>query len=189
MIQTADARLLMLVEADCMRGEPGAIANGGGGGAGGAAGSGGDGGPGGESGPPTTSNSGETVIAYRGHYGQGGRSGDRGRSGACGLDSRNGKNGVNGGILWEVKNGGKILRSSTRYEARVENLKVIPALNDGIFEPNGRIIVSGVQVHNTGGLDIPAGASAFIPSSETIKFESRKPAPSSHLTSSFPTMP
>ena len=181
LVETADPRLLMLVEVDCMSGEPGVGVNGGKGGAGGKPGTGGTGGPGGEGGPATTtesySSSGERRIVavhstYRGYRGQDGTSGNRGRNGACGMDSRRGRIGSNGGLLWVVKNGGKIWMSSTRYDAKVERLQVLPAQKDGIFEPNEKITVFGVLVHNTGGLDLPSGASAFIPSTQTIKFES-----------------
>ncbi len=71
-----------------------------------------------------------------------------------------------------VKKGDKIRKSDLRYDARVESFKVIPTFNGGIFEPNERIIVSGMTIHSTGGLDLPYGTSISIPSTQTVKFES-----------------
>ena len=53
-------------------------------------------------------------------------------------------------------------------------LRVVSAIDDGIFEPNERIMVSGVCVVNSGGLPLPTGPQAFIPSTTTIKFEPTK---------------
>ena len=178
LIQATDARLLMLVEVDCMNGEPGPGVKGGEGGEGGMPGRGGRGGSGGFGGPSTTSTSysGNTKITHThptspGRPGQNGRTGSSGRKGARGSNSRIGEKAECGGIWWEVLSDDEVKEASTRYDAKVVGLKVTPALNGGIFEPNEQITVSGVLVSNGGGLDLPFGATAFIPSTQTIKFE------------------
>ena len=93
------------------------------------------------------------------------------------MDSRGGEKGQSGGILWVVDGPSvrsEIKESSTRYDAKVEGLEVIPILEGGVYEPNERITVSGVLVHNTGGLDLPDGVSVSMPSSRTINFEASK---------------
>ena len=166
LIKTVDPRLLMLVEVDCMPGEPGAGVKGGGGGIGGYRGIGGRRGEGGIGGRGT-------YTYYHCRHGRIGRNGNRGKSGGYGLDSKSGQRGQTGGILWVVygPNGGAIKESSTRFSAMVEGLSVVPEFEGGIFEPNERIAVSNVIVRNTGGLDLPHGVSVFMPSSQTINFE------------------
>lgn len=191
LIQATDPRLLMLVEVDCMQGEPGEGAKGGEGGEGGMPGCGGRGGSGGSGG---TSSSSEVLKVKSENYhhhigdvkvtntrsyddgraGNSGRNGNRGRRGARGGDSRKGEKAHNGGIMWVVwspDSPDQVTESSTRYDAKVHNFKVVPALDGGIFEPNERITVSGIVVHNTGGLDLPHGATVLIPSTPTVKFE------------------
>ena len=170
-IQARDPRLLILVEADCLPGVPGSGAPGGEGGRGGL---GGVGGRGGRGGPSTsyTSSRGHTSYTPVGDPGENGRGGSRRRSGARGQKSRAGKKAEFGGILWVAyPDNGELQEGATRYDAKVESLGVVRALNVGIFEPNERITVSSILVRNTGELDLPFGAEAFIPSTETVKFE------------------
>jgi len=54
-----------------------------------------------------------------------GRNGNRGRCGAHGMGGRKGKNGKNGGILWVIRNREKVWKSSSRYDAKVEGMKVV----------------------------------------------------------------
>ena len=157
-IQASDPRFLILVEVDCMPGEPGDGAQCGGAGSGGSGGIGGRGGLG-------------DGFAPNGAIG---RHGYSGRSGADGRQSRKGVRGKCGGILWTVWSpidSSIIHQSDKRYDAKVDGLNVIPACNGGVFEPNERITVSGVLVHNTGGLDLPFGAILFMPTTDTVKFE------------------
>ena len=170
LIKTVDPRLLMLVEVDCMPGEPGAGVKGGGGGIGGYCGIGGRKGEGGIGAGLGT------FTYYHRRHGRIGRNGNRGRSGGCGLDSKSGQRGQTGGILWVVcgPNGGPIKESSTRFSAMVEGLSVVPEFDGDIYEPNERIAVYNVIVRNTGGLDLPHGVSVFMPSSQTINFEATK---------------
>ena len=165
---TTKPELLVLVEADCRCGDPGKGGNSGAGGTGGRGGRGGEGGQGG--------------IGGSGENGMNGRRGSHGNDGANGNDGARGKDGVlgrdgmqapNGGILWVVNTpDGQILhQAGARYEAHVTKLIVVSAIDDGIFEPNERIAVSGVVVTNTGGLPLPSGTQALIPSTGTIKFE------------------
>lgn len=108
-----------------------------------------------------------------------GRSGSSGRRGPDGPRGPNGARAIDGnpardgGILWVVSapDGGVLYQAGTRYDAEVTNFHVVSAIDDGIFEPNERIMVSGVLVVNSGGLPLPAGSSAFIPSTKTVKFE------------------
>ncbi len=155
MIKTADSRLLMLVEADCMPGEPGLGGQDGDSGAGGIPGSGGKGGQ-------------QGWGNFFGYPGPDGRNGNCGRKGGSVEDSKVGQTAQNGGMLWVVldRTGEIIQKSSTRYDAMVESFNVAPTLNGGIFEPNERVTVSNVLAHNTGGLDLPCGASAFMPSTK-----------------------
>ena len=177
-LQTAKPELLMLLEADCMcgaQGKGGDGGNGGSGGFGGSGGSGGFGGRGGSGGSYTDSN------GHRHSYSSGssGSSGFPGRSGFPGPKASDGGRGIDGqpanvgGILWVVSSpeGGVLYQAGTRYDAEVTDLKIVSAIDDGIFEPNERILVSGVTVVNSGGLPLPEGASAFMPSTKTIKFE------------------
>ena len=165
---TTKPELLVLVEADCRCGAPGKGGNIGPGGAGGRGGCGGEGG--------------QSGIGGSGENGMNGRSGYHGANGANGKDGSHGTDGVlgrdgmhapHGGILWMVNTrDGQILhKAGTRYEAHVTKLIVISGIDDGIFEPNERIAVSGVVVTNTGGLPLPSGTQALIPSTDTIKFE------------------
>ena len=181
MIQAKDAKLLMLVEVDCRNGEPGSGARGGEGGRGGVGGCRGYGGAGGASEERDVylkhqwnRQYDEKVDSYKIHAGKpgkDGRDGADGRAGKHGRDSRKGQKAECGNMLWVVYSDNDLPQESpTRYDAKVENYNVVPALNDGLFEPNERITVSGIVVHNTGGLALPGGALA-VPSTQTVKFE------------------
>ena len=177
-LQSADPKLLMLVEADCTEGTPGTAGdggNGGHGGPGGAGGHGGSGGRGGRGGSYTDSNGNRRSYSN----GSSGFSGSSGYSGIPGPNGPNGERGIdgqpanNGGILWVVSSpdGGLLYQASTRYDAEVTDLKIVSAIDDGIFEPNERILVSGVAVVNSGGLPLPTNVDLFMPSTKTIQFE------------------
>ncbi len=179
-IQAQDPRLLMLVEVDLMPGEPGEGAKGGKGGSGGAAGHGGSGGEGGNRGQPTYSRQsfGDSTVEHYHHpspglHGRLGRLGKQGRTGVSGLGSRSGRRGQNGGFLWVTfKVNGVVCEAGSRYNAEVKTLTVCPIFDDGILEPHERICISGVKLHNTGGLNLPNGAFISFPSTPSIKFES-----------------
>ena len=179
--QAADPRLLILVEADCTAGNKGMGAPGGHGGARGVGGDGGNGGRGGSGG------SGGGYHDSRGVYysygpgnsgapGRGGRAGTSGHKGQDGIRGIDGVAAEDGGILWVVcsSDGDVLHHGSTRYDAQVTKLRIASAINDGIFEPNERIMVSGVTVVNSGALPLPTGPQAFMPSTNTIKFEPTK---------------
>ena len=179
-IRTYDPKLLVLVEADCLGGTPGKGGNGGKGGRGGDGGHGGFGGAGGSGGPGKVYYERQGDVLYERH-GPPGRSGTRGRDGTNGRPGDPGKNGdhgkdgrpaAKGGIQWQVYFEGKVLyKAPTRYDAEVTELHIVSAIDDDIFEPNEMIMVSGVLVVNSGGLPLPAGSSAFMPSTKTIKFQ------------------
>ena len=176
-LQAADPRLLMLVEADCTEGTPGAAGEGGDGGHGGAGGKGGKGGEGGDGGRGAS-------YTYNGmNYfypdGVSGPNGEDGEDGTPGEDGPNGERGIdgqpanNGAILWVIGSpeGGVMHQAGTRYDAEVTSLHIASAIDDGIFEPNERILVSGVVVVNSGGLPLPTDVTLFMPSTKTIQFE------------------
>ena len=167
---TTKPELLVLVEADCRCG------NAGNGGSKGVGGTGGRGGRGGEGGPGGIGGSGENgANGSRGYNGSNGNNGKDGKNGADGEAGRDGMPAPDGGILWIVnsEDGQVVHQAGTRYEANVTltKLEVVSAIDDGIFEPNERITVSGVLVTNTGGLPLPSGCQALIPSTDTINFE------------------
>ena len=180
-IRTWDPKLLVLVEADCMNGTPGLGGAGGARGMGGFGGRGGNGGPGGPGGQGTkTSYDSSTRTTYyysaygaSGYGGSGAVAGQTGATGQIGSRAKNGAPALNGGMLWEVlgPENQLLYQAGTRYDAEVKLFKVVSAVDDGIFEPNERVAVSGVLVINSGGLPLPAGAEIFIPSTKTIHFE------------------
>ena len=177
-LQTTDSTLLMLVEADCMCGKFGVGGDGGNGGKGGIGGTGAGGGIGG---PGVIR---QNFTGFTGRIGRRGRNGSPGPDGPDGQRGTNGNPANNGAILWVVSNpeGGVLYQASTRYDSEITSLKVTSAIDDGIFEPNERILVSEVVVVNSGGLPLPDGVSTFMPSTKTIKFEpTRFDLPSEYL--------
>ena len=177
-IQSSIPQLLMLVEADCTAGSKGIAGNGGNGGKGGEGGRGGSGGFGGSGGTGGShrDSNGVTQCHPNGMHGSSGHSGSRGSSGPMGAAASRGTDGNSanhGGILWVVSSpdGVVLYESATRYDITVTNFNVTSAIDDGIFEPNEQISVSGCCVVNSGGLPLPSGATAFMPSTKTIKFE------------------
>jgi len=75
--------------------------------------------------------------------------------------------------MWVISSpeGAVLHQAATRYDAEVTSLQVVSAVDDGIFEPNERILVSGVVVVNSGGLPLPTDVTMFMPSTKTIQFE------------------
>ena len=177
-LQTADPTLLMLVDADCMCGTSGTAGSGGNGGEGGPGGSGGHGGSGGSggSGGRSTDTQGRTTNYPNGSSGPSGFGGIKGFPGLRGSENQSGIDGNpsdNGAILWVVNgpSGEVLYQAGIRYDVEVTSFNVVSAINDGIFEPNERILVSEVVVINSGGLPLPTGVSTFMPSTKTVKFE------------------
>ena len=113
-----------------------------------------------------------------GRDGTAGRAGINGRPGVSGKNGDHGRDGrpaAKGGLQWQVHFKGKVLyQAPTRYDAEVKKLRIVSAIDDGIFEPNEMIMVSDVLVVNSGGLPLPAGSSAFMPSTKTMKFQPTK---------------
>ena len=178
LVQSQDPRLFMLVEIDSMCGTPGKGGNGGSGGRGGAGGSGGSGGHGGMggSGGSYRDSQGNIHRYPNGCSGPSGFPGSSGRDGPSGQPANAGNNGQPapiGGLLWVVSSdeGGILCQSGVRYDAHVTDLHIASGIDDGIYEPNERVIVSGILMENDGGLNLPSGAKSFIPSTQTIKFE------------------
>ena len=179
-VQATDSCLLMLVEIDCTSGLPGKGGNGGRGGEGGMGGVGGKGGIGGSGGDGHTAgydrNNRYHHAVSPGCHGANGSDGPYGRKGRNGLSGQIGQDGNparQGNIQWvhySAKDGSIFSKSSKRYDAEVTGYKVSSSIDDGIFEPNEMIIVSGVEVLNSGGLPLPEGAKAFFPSVKGINF-------------------
>lgn len=140
-IEAADPALFKLVEVDCRSGDPGSEGDRGYGGRGRA---GGD--PGGKN----------------------GLCGDKGEDGKDGQPGKEGESGENGSFMWVVTSADGNTESSSRYDAEIVSYDLTPAFDDGVFEPNA---ISGVTVRNTGGLALPLGSTAFMPSTADIKFE------------------
>ena len=67
--------------------------------------------------------------------------------------------------------GEAIFSSPTRFDALVTDYHTVSAIDDGIFEPNERIHISGLTFINDGGLYLPSGAEALFPSTKTVNFE------------------
>ena len=144
-IEAADSTLFKLIEVDCRGGKPGR---------------GGDNGTGGKKGKGGAS-------------GRGGLHGDDGEDGKDGSPGKAGDTSRNGCIMWVVTSadGQNLLQSSTRYNATVVGYDVVPVFDDGILEPNEKITISGIMIKNTGGLPLPAGSIACMPSTAEVKFE------------------
>ena len=177
-MKTQDPRLFILIEMNSMAGKPGDGGSGGCGGQGGDGGSGGNGGCGGFGGIggmyyDSEGNAYQYPNGMCGFNGSGGSGGYAGTSGKNGKDGIKGKPARHGGVLWVVtsETGGIVEQSGTRYDAHVTKLHVTSAINDGIVEPNERVMISSISMVNDGGLTLPSGAEAYIPSTQTIKFE------------------
>ena len=152
-VQTTQPELLMLVEVDCVGGKPSI---------------GGKGGDGGEGGGPGRGGSQMSIQPRNGRTGK--FTGD----GVRGDDGVKGSPGADGWMWWVVlspRDRKKVEHSHTRYEPKVVNFEVSSSNGGGVYEPNSKVIVSGVAVFNAGGLTLPRGTKAFIPSTSTIKFD------------------
>ena len=93
-----------------------------------------------------------TTYGALGRDGTDGNDGVDGGNGGEGARGRDGKLAKNGGILWvvETEDGHPFQQSGVRYEIEVTHFNVVSGIDDGIFEPNERIAVSGVTVINSG---------------------------------------
>ena len=178
-VQASDPRLLMLVEIDCTSGIPGKGGKGGKNGNGGNGGIGGQGGRGGHGGNGTVvvdghGNRHTTVRSgFPGACGQYGATGRAGRNGLVGQDGRDGEPAFHGNVQWvhySAKDSTIISKSDQRYDAEVVGYKVRSSNNDGIFEPNEEIIITELQILNSGGMPIPEGATVFFPKANGVNF-------------------
>ncbi len=181
-VQSADSSLFMLVEIDCSSGTSGIGGKGGKAGEGGQGGTGGRGGRGGRGGSgghgvEVTDRSGyrhtTTLPGIAGAPGQHGAMGRNGRNGLGGQKGRDGEPAIHGNVQWvhySVHDSTIISKSDQRYEAEVIGYKVRSSNNDGIFEPNEQIIISELQILNSGGMPIPEGATVFFPKAKGVNF-------------------
>ena len=182
-IQSYDARLLHLVEVACNAGYQGNLGTGGKAGFGGVGelgGNGGFGGAGGKGGP-TSDHSG---IMPPGHSGVGGNPGYKGQDGHRGQDGPiglRGNEGIKGGLSFVLlsTDGQLILEQSAfRYDVQVDpgSVAIASAVNDGIIEPNEKIIITSLNVQNIGKMTLPEGALVSMVTSSTVKFHPMKVA-------------
>ncbi len=186
-VKAHDPCLLMLVEIDCSCGTPGKGGNeaqGGDGGNGGLGGVGGRGGTGKSSsvgsgtsgtiglaaGDTTSHSSSRGRDGYPGRHGADGRAGRNGVNGPPGIDGRMAKHGNIQWIHYSAQDNRIISASDQRYDAEVVAFTVTSSNHDGIFEPNKQIIISDLQILNSGGMPIPEGATVFFPSIQGINF-------------------
>ena len=165
-IQTCDPRLLHLVEVAVNSGDPGIGGHPGLGGEGGEGGQGGRGGYGG-AGSPSGSD---------GCSGSHGSWGNRGRDGRPG---KNGIRGVNGELLFVLLSPDRqivIEQSAYIFEVKVDptSLVITSAVNDGLFEPNEQITVTGFTLVNIGNMTLPEGALVSMVPTATVKFHPTK---------------
>lgn len=170
-IEAADPTLFMLVEVDCRSGKPGLGGDRGEAGRGGKGGKAGEGGRGGRCGRQAPN---QTRKLKDGKKGKDGLRGDDGNDGKNGAPGEDGKSGENGSILWVVTSadGNTVIhQSSSRYDAEVLSYNVTPVFDDGVFEPNEKLTISGVTVRNSGGLPLPLASIAWVPSTTDVKFE------------------
>ena len=154
-IEAADPRLLVLVEANCLGGREGRGGKGGKGGSGGLGGYGGN-----EQGQEPTQ-----LASLPGKPGM------TGFTGEDGMDGRSGASGSQGGLLWVVKTPEGSYSSGSRYEIEVVSLNVSNLVDSGVYAPNDVITVSDVIVRNVGGLPLPSGSRFCLPSSSTVRFK------------------
>ena len=165
-IQTCDPRLLHLVEVAVNSGAPGIGGHPGLGGKGGEGGHGGRGGFGGRGHPP-------------GPTGKSGPHGNKGTRGRYGDPGNNGIRGVNGGLLFvllSLDRQSVIEQSAYIFEVKVDptSLVITSAVNDGIFEPNEPITVTGFTLVNIGKMTLPEGALVSMVPTATVKFQPTK---------------
>ena len=182
-VQCYDARLLHLVEVACgagTHGKPGIGGKSGFGGIGGLGGNGGFGGVGGRGGP-SSDHSG--ILPY-GRPGVGGNSGQKGydafkgKSGEIGIP---GNIGIKGGLTFVVltPDGQHIVEQAPyRYDVQVDprTVRIASAVDDGIIEPNEKIIITSFNVMNVGAMTLPDGALASMVTSKTVNFHPMKVA-------------
>ena len=169
LIQTADPRLLILVEANCLSGRAGRAGPGSTGGRGGSGGFGGEGGQG----TVDTMRSNSETSPGQIYPGVQGKPGMTGANGESGLPGQPGLSHNSGRIQWAVTSpDGQVKHSSTmRYEAEVVSMEVSSSFSTGVIEPYQRVQVTNVAVQNSGGLPLPTGAQLSFPSTSTIQFE------------------
>ena len=169
LIQTADPRLLILIEANCLSGRSGRAGQGSTGGRGGGGGFGGNGGQG----TVDTMRSNSETSPGQIYPGVQGKPGMTGANGESGLPGQPGLSHNSSRIQWVITSpDGQMKHSSTtRYEAEVVSMEVSSSFPTGVIEPYHRVQVTNVAVRNSGGLPLPAGAELSFPSTSTLQFE------------------
>ena len=184
-IRSADPRLFMLMDGNCLAGVRGHGGKGGSGGQGGSGGSGGSGGAGGNGGRGGS-------RAPNGKSGCGGASGCSGSSGypgRSGRDGLDGRDGIDGSILYAVvaADGHIIETGSDKYHATVISYLVMDDNNDGIYEPNSDLYINNVEWINNGALSMPSGAIVSFPSTSYIQMDANDISilPSANINETF----
>ncbi|MBW2464330.1 MAG: hypothetical protein JRH11_21955, partial [Deltaproteobacteria bacterium] len=154
-VSADDTHLLMLIRSDVQGGDGGATGANGAGGAGGPGGSGG----GGYSWTTTESyqdSHGHSRTRTSHHSIPGGSSGRWGASGSDGnARLAAGAEGAEGVFRIAVHAEGKVTQYEDRYRLRLLSFQHASANEDGIYEPDERVEVSGLMVLNFGGMPTP----------------------------------
>ncbi|RLB45651.1 MAG: hypothetical protein DRJ42_29445, partial [Deltaproteobacteria bacterium] len=154
-VSADDTHLLMLVRNDVRGGHGGAA------GVNGAGGAGGPGGSGGSSYSWTTTESyqdsqGNSQTRTRHHSNPGG---SRGHTGSSGYDGNArltaGAEGADGVFRIAVHADGQVAHYEDRYRLRLLSFQHASANEDGVYEPDERVEVSGLMVLNFGGMPTP----------------------------------
>ncbi|MDB4947254.1 MAG: hypothetical protein JWP97_6788 [Labilithrix sp.] len=155
-VAEADTHLLMLVAPDVSGGRGGKP------GSNGAVGRGGPGGPGGSSHAWTThesyaDGSGRTHTRSKHHSNPGGSHGPAGRDGrAARAVPQPGPSGASGRFTIEVDRGPRgVARYDRRYDVRLVSFRHRNENDDGIYEPEEKVLVTHVEVENVGGMPTP----------------------------------
>ncbi|KAI6660569.1 hypothetical protein LOD99_14153 [Oopsacas minuta] len=182
-VQSYDARLIHLVEVACGAGRSGNSGTGGKAGFGGIGGLGGNGGFGGVGGRggPNSDHSGFMPYGNSGNVGNSGSKGPDGYQGQNGGIGTKGNEGLKGGLSFVVlsPDGQRILEQSAfRYDVEIDprSVRIATGVDDGIIEPNEKIIITSFNIQNIGSMTLPDGALAYMVSSKTVNFHPMKVA-------------
>lgn len=155
-VEDRDTHLLMLVAQDVSGGQGGSAGRNGSGGAGGRGGRGGSSYSWTET-ESYTDSQGNSQSRTTYHSNSGGSDGPRGRfgrDGSANLDD--GPNGPDGRFTIEVTEDGRMkTRATSRYDVELVSFSHRNENDDGIYEPEEKVVVSNVVVLNKGGMELP----------------------------------
>lgn len=155
-VKNEDTHLLMLLTKDVRGGDGGTAGDNGDGGYGG------DGGDGGSSYSWTetesyTDSNGNSQTRTTWHSNSGGSDGISGRRGRAGdAELEHGDAGSDGSFTIEVEEGQSVARYGSRYDLRLRGFVHRNENDDGIYEPEEKVLVSRIAIQNVGGMPTPA---------------------------------